>query len=143
MQSVSSIEEVNAKIPLISGIFERITSLNERSASISKDIQSLFEIWGESLRSEKNPDHEFYLEKMEKKKGLNREIQREIKRINELGGIVKDIQKGLVDFYFERGGEGVYLCWKMGETEIKHWHPVRRGFAARRPIEELFQASCV
>lgn len=143
MERVKTIEEVNEKIPEIQEIFERIAELNEQSVSLSKDIQNLFDIWGGGIRREKNPDFCFYQEKVSKKNSLNQEIQEGIEKIQDLGGVVKDLQKGLVDFYFERGREGVYLCWKRGEEKVTHWHPLRGGFATRRPIEELFQASSI
>lgn len=47
---------------------------------------------------------------------------------------VKGIQPMLVDFYSQRDGREVYLCWKEGEDEVSHWHDLDSGFAGRRPI---------
>lgn len=58
-------------------------------------------------------------------------------RVSELGGEVKDPEIGLVDFPGQRGGEDIYLCWKLGEKRIGHWHPVGTGYADRRPIDHL------
>jgi hypothetical protein len=48
---------------------------------------------------------------------------------------VKDLETGLVDFYAERDGESVFLCWQFGEPSVAYWHPIEGGFAARQPIE--------
>jgi hypothetical protein len=57
-----------------------------------------------------------------------------IQEIGELGGQVKDLDEGLVDFPARRGAEEVLLCWKLGEEEVGHWHGSDEGFAGRRPL---------
>lgn len=54
-----------------------------------------------------------------------------------LGCFVKDVEKGLVDFYFKKDGKDVFLCWKFGEPHIEHWHEADVGFAARKRIDDL------
>jgi hypothetical protein len=61
-------------------------------------------------------------------------VARCIEGIQELGGMVKDLDAGLVDFLHKREGEDVLLCWRMGEDEITHWHGLEEGFAGRKPI---------
>jgi hypothetical protein len=57
-----------------------------------------------------------------------------IEAIHELGGLVKDPDRGLVDFPARRGDEDVLLCWQLGENVVEHWHGVDEGFAGRRPL---------
>ena len=52
------------------------------------------------------------------------------------GGLLKDIEKGLVDFYCLFPGEEVFLCWKEGEPEIQFFHSVEEGFSGRRSLFE-------
>ena len=61
-------------------------------------------------------------------------VARCIEEIAVLGGQVKDLDEGLVDFPARRGGEDVLLCWKLGEDEVGHWHGADEGFARRRPL---------
>ena len=63
------------------------------------------------------------------------EVSSLIERVNDLGCEVKDIDEGLVDFRNEREGREVYLCWKLGEPDIRWWHELETGFAGRRPLE--------
>ncbi|HYM69729.1 MAG TPA: DUF2203 domain-containing protein [bacterium] len=54
------------------------------------------------------------------------------------GCILRDVDRGLVDFAFRsRGGGTVFLCWHLGEPTIAFWHGVDEGYAGRRPISEL------
>jgi hypothetical protein len=48
--------------------------------------------------------------------------------------LVRDIDRGLVDFPALRDGEEVYLCWEEGEEEITHWHDLDSGFGGRKAL---------
>jgi len=61
-------------------------------------------------------------------------VARCVEGIQELGGLVKDVGEGLVDFLAKREGQDVLLCWKLGEDEIAHWHGLEEGFAGRKPV---------
>ena len=61
-------------------------------------------------------------------------VARCVEGIHELGGIVKDLDDGLVDFLAKRDGEDVLLCWRLGEHEVGHWHGLEEGFAGRKPL---------
>ena len=65
-------------------------------------------------------------------------LKRSIERIEDLGVLVKDLDIGLVDFPTLLRGEEVYLCWRMDEADIDHWHGVHEGFRGRRPIDQHF-----
>jgi len=58
-----------------------------------------------------------------------------IEKVQEMGCELKDPDTGLVDFRAERGGREVYLCWKLGEEHVAHWHELDTGFAGRQPLE--------
>jgi hypothetical protein len=65
---------------------------------------------------------------------LTAELQRGLDEIAQLGGAPKDLGLGLVDFLHLRDGEEVNLCWKYGEREIRHWHGLDEGYAARKRL---------
>jgi hypothetical protein len=49
--------------------------------------------------------------------------------------VLRDLDRGLLDFPSMREGEEIYLCWEEGEEEIGFWHDPDTGFAGRRPID--------
>jgi len=61
-----------------------------------------------------------------------------VEEIQEKGCLIKDLDTGLVDFPTLLRGEEVYLCWRLGETDISYWHGVHEGVAGRRPIDQSF-----
>lgn len=57
-----------------------------------------------------------------------------VEELQQLGVLVKDLDRGLVDFPALRGGEEVLLCWQVGEDEVAFWHGLDEGFAGRKPL---------
>ena len=57
-----------------------------------------------------------------------------VERLEGLGVLVKDLDRGLVDFPALRGDEEVLLCWQVGEDEVGFWHGLEEGFAGRKPL---------
>lgn len=64
------------------------------------------------------------------------DVSANLQAIQELGVVVKDIDLGLCDFPHLRNGRVVYLCWKLGENEIRWWHEVTNGYKDRCPLED-------
>lgn len=50
--------------------------------------------------------------------------------------VLRDLDRGLVDFPALRDGEEIYLCWLEGEEAIGFWHEPGAGFAGRRPLDD-------
>jgi hypothetical protein len=65
-------------------------------------------------------------------------LKQSLEKIEEIGVVVKDLDVGLVDFPTIYRGEEVYLCWRMDEGDIGHWHGVHEGFAGRKEIDRHF-----
>ena len=73
---------------------------------------------------------------------LDEQLQREaeavagaVEELQALGVLVKDLDRGLVDFPALRDGEVVLLCWQVGEGEVAYWHGLEEGFAGRKPLD--------
>jgi hypothetical protein len=55
-------------------------------------------------------------------------------RLQEAEIVLRDLDRGLVDFPALRDDREVYLCWLEGEDEIGYWHDLEAGFAGREPL---------
>ena len=64
-----------------------------------------------------------------------------LEELRELGVEAKGALEGLVDFPAMLDGRIVYLCWKLGEPEVLHWHEIDGGFAGRQPLTAEIGAS--
>jgi hypothetical protein len=71
-----------------------------------------------------------------------REVARPLVEISRAAGeleaveiVLRDVDRGLIDFPAMRDGVEVYLCWLVDDEEsIGFWHEPEAGFAGRRPI---------
>jgi hypothetical protein len=54
--------------------------------------------------------------------------------LQEIDVVLRDLDRGLVDFPALRDGREVYLCLEDGENEIAFWHDLETGFGGREPL---------
>jgi hypothetical protein len=124
MERVFTLGEANSLIPELENLLLQIRSARRYLQSIQPEIQKARDQAEPNGGSAQGP---VYL------KGLEYIIQR-LEKIQEMGVLVKDLERGLCDFPFMRDGIMVYLCWKLGEPEIQWWHALDTGFAGRQPL---------
>jgi len=75
-----------------------------------------------------------------RREASGRLLRQTLESLEELGCLIKDLDVGLVDFPARYRGREVYLCWKLGESEIGWWHGTEEGFAGRKLIDKEFLA---
>jgi hypothetical protein len=71
-----------------------------------------------------------------------REVARSLVQLSRAAGeldavdiVLRDIDRGLIDFPALKDGEEVYLCWLIDdEDSIGFWHAPEAGFSGRRPL---------
>ncbi len=69
--------------------------------------------------------------------GLIDQMQAGVARLVELDILLRDISTGLIDFPALVSGRPIWLCWRLGEADVAHWHPHDEGFDSRLPLSEL------
>ncbi len=57
-----------------------------------------------------------------------------IEALTSQGIVLRDADTGLIDFPAQREGRVVFLCWRLGEERVSHWHEVDAGFGGRKPL---------
>ena len=126
---VFKVEEAEALIPRLELLVEE---LQRRARELREGVNALASESGKSVADLSMP------EVLRMRPELHRvveDINRSVQRIEDIGGVFKDLELGLVDFPTEIGGEPAYFCWQYGEKTIGFWHRVDDGFAGRRPLE--------
>jgi hypothetical protein len=64
------------------------------------------------------------------------ELRESMLELREREIVLRDLDRGLVDFPALRDGQEIYLCWEEGEPEIAFWHEPEAGFGGRRPLDD-------
>ena len=62
------------------------------------------------------------------------EVRRLLETIERSGIVLRDIDRGLVDFPSLMDGREVYLCWELGEDDVGYWHDMDAGYGGREPL---------
>jgi len=63
------------------------------------------------------------------------EVRRLLETIEQAGIVLRDIDRGLVDFPAVIDGREVYLCWELGEDEVGFRHDMDAGYGGREPLD--------
>lgn len=134
---VFTLDEANNMLPVLKAVFSSIYEFNNALKGINKDIKMLYDIWGKDIENDSNVDNGFYLKLINDSTAITNQIKIIINYLDSIGCVIKDLHNGLVDFYFDKNGELVFLCWKYCEDAINYWHPIATGYTDRRPIKEL------
>jgi hypothetical protein len=132
-----SVAEVERLIPTLERIFVHVLQLR---AALRQQEQALERAGVRLSRDLLDEDDPREAGEVRQAKGLFRAyyeaLGEELTRVKDLGGEVKDMDTGLVDFPGKRGDEEILLCWRLGERKLGYWHTVEAGFAGRRPIDD-------
>ena len=131
---VYTIDEVQALVPRLERIFDRIDKQRAELKTLHIRISALELIWGRAVHAKDNPDHGEFASHVGAMKALEEAIEKQTATITRLSGEVKSVEPALVDFYGVREGRLVHWCWTRGERIIAHWHHVDAGFAERQPV---------
>jgi hypothetical protein len=62
------------------------------------------------------------------------DLQATAAALDERGIVMRDLDRGLVDFPSIRDGREIYLCWVDGEADIDYWHELDAGFSGRQAL---------
>ena len=123
-QRTFTVEQANRMLPLVRRIVEDVVVAH----GAWQTAVGQFEMASNSSAA----DAERFQRETER---LAREIDGYLRELAELGVEFKGFEHGLIDFPSEFNGRPVYLCWKLGEPSVAHWHDVDAGFAGRKQLE--------
>jgi hypothetical protein len=134
---IYSVEEANRLIPWLEEALEALAETARELAALRRELTVLGAI-AVTGASSQSADMGELAEKSAREKELLERFRERLGAVAGRGCILRDLEIGLVDFYTLSRDRIVCLCWRRGETEIGHWHPVDQGFSGRRPLSELF-----
>ena len=132
-----TVSQANAALPLVRAIIQDLVALardlrdrQDRLARVKPPQRDLLaDAYQEELTQ---AETEF-----ERDRDRLLEFEQELK---DLGVELKDYYTGLVDFPCWMDNHEVFLCWRLGEPEVSHWHEVEAGFAGRQKVTAEWQS---
>jgi hypothetical protein len=126
-----TVDEANAMLPLLRSILRDVTRL---AHDLRERHQTLLR-----LQSSGNLDkaHEEEIQQLNEVFERDQERMREYEHeLRSLHIELKDYDSGLIDFPCWMNGREVYLCWRLDEPTVAHWHELDSGFAGRQKLNQ-------
>jgi len=128
-----TVDEANALLPAVRTLTERIQENIRRLRNQSKAI---------ARHEHLDPEATDFMDRLQRNNEIAQlvaEVKNCVEQIQSYGCICKGVEQGLIDFPCLLGAEVVFLCWKLGETTVGHWHRIEDGFAGRRSLLDVEQ----
>jgi hypothetical protein len=116
-------EEANLLLPQIRKWLEQLNQLREDLHRYEKRLSGLLErgndLGGETVNN--------WIRALADMQATLAEFQhREI--------LIKDLERGLLDFPALIGGKEVFLCWEADEEAVEFWHDLETGYGGRERL---------
>jgi hypothetical protein len=128
-----TLAEANAMLPALTEVLRRLQVLGRQQGMVQGRIDEV------ATTVKSNGHHNPIEDAMVTQAGraLGEGLREGIQQLVDWGIELKELETGLVDFPARREGREVYLCWRLGESEVGYWHEMDTGFAGRMPVDEL------
>jgi len=124
-----TIEEAEGLLPKIEKILRRTIRLNKALDLLSSIEIEVYDDDYDDLRRITKANKQFHK--------LSYEFYSNMEELESMGCLIKDLDMGLIDFYYKFEGRDIFLCWRLGEGRIRFWHEIDTGYMGRKPILDL------
>jgi hypothetical protein len=124
-----TVGEANRSLVLVGKIVKDVLALYCRAKMIEDHYRVLDR---ETERRERlNLKHQY--------EGLLEQLQSYNHELNTIGCQLRDWKTGTVDWPAIYDGREIYLCWRMGDSQIEYWHEAYEDFVTRQRIDGDFK----
>ena len=120
-----TVEEANRLIPHVRAIVERLRTSRRRLLSHRTTAEAVAQKAGANGGCGEASTYLFEHSKV---------FSRGLAQLEAMGVLLKDVERGLIDFPHWRDGREVYLCWEYGEERIDYWHDIDTGYPGRQRL---------
>ena len=131
-----TLAEAQGLIPRVDRLLREAIEFKASYEDAEKQIQAFQE--RVAMMGGVSVDRERAMEARTLRDGAAAQLRNAIEQVQEVGCLIKDLDIGLIDFPTTYRGNEVYLCWKLGENAIEHWHGVDEGYRGRKRIDRDF-----
>ncbi len=126
-----TVEQANAALPLVRAI---TTDLMRLSREVAERRERLALLSAGRNAPSADPYSEELAQIEEELDKDSTRLQEYVEELRALGVEPKSGPEGLIDFPSMMDDRIVFLCWKLGESEVMHWHELDAGFRGRQSL---------
>lgn len=132
-----TVEEANAMLPLVRSIVSDICGIFNNVTSRRVELHRLLR------KREKSSGEQYDDEVAESRTDLQEEydkIWNYREELETLGVLLRQPERGWVEFPAKFNGNDAFLSWRLGENEIIYWREIDSSWTTRWPIPALERA---
>jgi len=126
-ERIYSIDEANALMPEVRAVLLQLAVEHHRLTRAHEEMHRQLEGNGDPVALEAAGRREAEMAQ------IGDGIRTLEAHLEGLGVQLRDLEMGLVDFPAQRDGKRVWLCWRLSDPKVAHWHATDEGYATRRP----------
>lgn len=130
---IFTLDEAERTLPLL----RRILTDLRTEYRVWQDALADYELLSGGTRAEEGETEELLAARRAVTDSADR-ISAYLLEIEAIGCLFKGFDAGLVDFYTLREDRLVFLCWRVDEDHITHWHEIEAGYSGRQLIDSTF-----
>ena len=119
-----TLAEARAMVPQLRRLFKELHARRERTSQADKQLGTSLTQTGGDVGGE------VVAAMLADLATLNAEVW----QLQERGVLIKDFDRGLVDFPSFREGREVFLCWELAEDDIEFFHEIDTGYPGRERL---------
>lgn len=136
MSRTFTLSEAQTLLPVLESLMNRARAAAARAEGLEGEMQAL----GQRifLSGGLHVDIVAAARRRAEREKAVQEARDSMAEIESIGVVVQDLDEGLLDFPCALDGATVYLCWKVGEPAITHWHAMDAGFEGRQGLDARF-----
>jgi hypothetical protein len=126
-----SIAEANDRLAALRPVLEGLRSDRDKVADMQRELVAF-------RRTNGNAGHVQDVARREEAMAqVVQGMETAVRQIEGWGITLRDIGSGLVDFPALASGRPIWLCWRLGESDVAWWHELTTGMAGRKPLIEM------
>lgn len=118
-------QKANKVLPEVKRKFNLIVAIRDQIVNTQEELQRMLD---------SNSSLEKYMVKKQELNTFMSNLYKAIEDLESMGIMIKSVDEGLLDFPSMRFNEEVWLCWKVGEDQVRFWHGKDEGFVGRKPL---------
>ena len=126
-----TLDEANQQVPWLEAHLQSIASVRAEMARLRRELEGI-------VRKGRTNGHSGVDQEVADKRreidAVADRLAQLLQEVHDSGIILRDPERGLVDFPALWEGHEVYLCWVLGESQVQFWHEVDAGFTGRQPL---------
>ncbi|MGH7658634.1 MAG: DUF2203 domain-containing protein, partial [Gemmatimonadales bacterium] len=116
---IFTLEEAASTLPLVSRIARDLQDEYPRW----REAVAHYEVLTDSARADWGETPELLAARTAVTESAER-VNFYLEELKQVGCLFKGFDAGLVDFYSMMDDRLVFLCWRLGEPHITHWHEI-------------------